>query len=460
VSEGPSFTEPVKTGGRRERRGAALVFVLLVAVVGILIVKPWGGPDDSTPYVAPSPFTPPAQAVIAPPPSLQTTGPALPSAVPSLAVAPAPVSFTTTLSPAPAPWSGLVWRSLAPDDPLNLVTSVTGWHRGFVAIGSEAGSPVTPVWTSVDGSHWDALPFNTSTTFWPGMVVLGVADVPTGLAALTEMVQSCDPPCPLTFELHVVSWTSPDGRTWTPHVLPPEWFAGPEGQPPLLATGPAGLVVASRGPAARLATSTDGAPWHPLPVGAFPAAFALNDLRGTATGYVAVGRWMTTDNHREPVSLWSRDGAHWPQTPTVLPTTPEAGSGGGAVAESLVVGRDGIIALGRGATIHSATLWWRSPDGRRWTALPDFPPLGSTTCTDQGCGLRPDGALAGDGNRMVTVRGGADAGVWTSSDGLAWQRLPVAGDIPREQATEAALLPGGVLLSDGATTWYGEVQVR
>jgi hypothetical protein len=457
MPEGPSFTEPLKTGGRRERRGAALVSVLLIASLGILIAKPWGGPDDSAPYVAPSPVVAPTEAVIAPPaPSLQTTAPAVPSAAPSIAVAPLPVSFTRRLSSPSATWTGVSWRRLAPDDPLNLVTSTTRWRRGFIAIGSEAALPATPVWTSADGSRWDALPFNTSTTFWPGMFVLGVEEVPTGLVAVTETAQYCGEPCALAFVLPVVSWTSPDGRRWTPHVLPQGWFASPEGQPPLVAAGPAGLVAASSGPTARLATSTDGTQWRLLPAGTFPAGFALNDLRGTATGYVAVGRWVTTDNNREPVALWSSDGEHWPQTPTHLPTMPETGSSGGAVVESIIVGRDGIIALGRGATIHSATLWWRSPDGRRWTALPDFPPLGSTTCTDQGCGLRPDGALAGDGNRMVTVRGGADAGVWTSSDGLAWQRLPVAGDIPREQATEAALLPGGVLLSDGTTTWYGE----
>ena len=30
------------------------------------------------------------------------------------------------------------------------------------------------------------------------------------------------------------------------------------------------------------------------------------------------------------------------------------------------------------------------------------------------------------------------------------------GDLPSEQATQAVLLPGGVLLSDGTTTWFGE----
>jgi hypothetical protein len=61
---------------------------------------------------------------------------------------------------------------------------------------------------------------------------------------------------------------------------------------------------------------------------------------------------------------------------------------------------------------------------------------------------------------MVAMRGGADPGVWTSTDGLAWQRLPVTGDIPSEQAQQAVLMPGGVLLSDGTTTWFGEAVTK
>jgi hypothetical protein len=59
---------------------------------------------------------------------------------------------------------------------------------------------------------------------------------------------------------------------------------------------------------------------------------------------------------------------------------------------------------------------------------------------------------------MVALRSGADAGVWTSTDGLTWQRLAVTGDMPSDQAVNAVLLPGGVLLSDRTTTWFGEAQ--
>jgi hypothetical protein len=127
---------------------------------------------------------------------------------------------------------------------------------------------------------------------------------------------------------------------------------------------------------------------------------------------------------------------------------------------SLVAGRDGLIATGGWVATPGGALWWQSLDGRRWRPLPTYPPLGPTTCTGEGCGGQPNGTLVGDGHRMVALRGGVDAGVWTSFNGLAWRRLSVAGDLPSEQATQAVLLPGGVLLSDGTTTWFGEAQGR
>jgi hypothetical protein len=443
------------TDDMRGRRTAGLVLVLLVVFIGVAIAKPWGSP------VEPAPFATPSRADVTPPAtSLPTTVPEVPSAGPSAKVVPLPVAFTTPLPPASATWTGLRWRRLAPDDPLTLIASVLQWRRGYVAVGWQAEAPLTPVWTSADGTHWDPLIFGTSTTFWPGLAVLGVAELPTGLVAVTEAVPYCDQPCPLTYVVPVVSWTSADGRRWTPNLLlPPEWLSSLPGQPPLFAVGPAGLVVASSGPGAHLATSTDGSHWHLLPADGFPARFVLNDLHGTATGYVAVGHWLTTtEGVGHAAALWSPDGRHWSATPTLLPTSSTNRPDVGSAVDTLVVGPNGMIAVGRGVTTPGAALWWQSSDGRRWQPLPTFAPLGPTTCPSDGCSVQPNGTLVGDGHHIVAVRGGADGGVWTSTDGLAWRRLPATGDIPSDQAYEAVLLPGGVLLSDGTTYWFGEAQ--
>jgi hypothetical protein len=126
-----------------------------------------------------------------------------------------------------------------------------------------------------------------------------------------------------------------------------------------------------------------------------------------------------------------------------------------------VAGHQGLIATGGFFATPGATLWWQSSDGRQWQALPGYPPLGPTTCVGEGCSGQPDGSLVGDGTRMIAVRGGSSAGAWTSTDGLAWRRLAASGDVPDAQATAAGaanppvLMSGGILVSDGTTTWYG-----
>jgi hypothetical protein len=443
MSGEPAFSEPPRTDGARDRRMAGLVVMLLVAFVGVAVAKPWGDSVQS----APSGGLP-----------VEVTLRAAPSAAPSARVGTLPVAFTMPLIASSATWTGLRWRRLAPDDPLSLVSSVTRWSRGYVAVGRVAVPPSTPVWTSSDGVRWDPLTFGTPTTFWRGLAVLGVAERPTGLVAVTETLEYCGEPCPLRYVLPVVSWTSEDGLSWTEHLIPPEWLASPPGQPPFFALGPAGLVVATRGPAARLATSTDGVHWSLVPAGGSPAGFALDDLRGTATGYVAVGRRTTSDTLAVAEALWSADARHWSRTPTRLPRSSDAVSTVGSAA-TLVVGSKGVIAVGRDVTSPGATLWWQSSDGRHWAALPTFAPLGPTTCAGEGCGSQPNGALVGDSQRFVAVRGGPDGQAWVSSDGRSWAHVSMSGDLPGEAATSATLLPAGVLMTDGTTTWFGEALV-
>ncbi len=460
MSEDRSFHGSTRPDGARDRRRTGLIVVLLVAFLGVAIAKPWGVPGSPSPTATPS-----GSAEGLPTASLPTTGPEASSASISSTAGPrAPGGgFTTPIPPrAVAPWKALRWRRLA-HDPLALVKSAFRWRGGFVALGRVgAGSQTTPVWTSTDGARWDLLPYNTSTTFWPGMLVVGVAEVGSGLVALTETAYDCSgSPCSPTYVPPTVSWTSPDGRAWTPHaLLPTDWLSSPTGGPALFTFGPAGVLAASNGPAARIATSPDGVEWQYPPADTLPTEFALDDLRGTATGYVAVGHWMTGNNRREAASLWSADGRHWSKLPAILPTSSKTGERVGSAIAPLVVARDGIIAVGRDVTTPGAIHWWQSSDGRRWQPLPTFAPLGPTMCTGDGCGLQPDGAVAGDGQRMLAVRGGPDAGAWESSDGHSWRQLDMTGEVPGEGATWATLLPGGVLVTDGATTWFGEALVN
>ena len=61
----------------------------------------------------------------------------------------------------------------------------------------------------------------------------------------------------------------------------------------------------------------------------------------------------------------------------------------------------------------------------------------------------------GDGARLVAIRGGLGAVAWGSRDGATWRRLSMTGDVPHEPVAWT-LLSGGVLATDGTTSWYGE----
>ena len=407
---------------------------------------------SATPHVTAEPTSVPSATVA---PSSESSA-ALPAGPPRAA-------FDMPVPPgADATWTAIHWRKLAPD-PLILVRSVLRWSRGFIAVGS--GGSSTPVWTSTDGAHWESLPFNTATTFWPGLQIVGMAEVRGGLVAFTLLAGTwdCATACPTySPSLPLMAWTSPDGQSWTPHD-------GPDlGQPtgwqaaPLLAAGPTGLVAASPTAPTHLATSVDGVHWRTVPAGALPIGLVVRAVTGATTGFTAVGSLPVDADHVRAVAMQSVDGATWTGPYSLDMATASAvilaSTGPSWGATGLVAGRDGLIAVGTFVGTPGAALWWQSANGRDWRSLPTYAPLGPTTCTGEGCGSWPNGALVGDGHRMVALRGGVDAGAWTSSNGVAWQRIPVTGDIPDEQAMNATLLPGGVLLSDATTTWLGEAQ--
>ncbi len=451
MTDGSSFYGTPTARGRRDGRAVVAVILVLVVAIGLAIAKPWGetgrlAASTEPLLAAASPSAASAPAIASPAPT---------AAPPTHLPHPLPVAFTAP-PPGSAAWRALVWRRLAPDDPLGAVrTEVTAGGRS-VAIGDIAGTTSTTVWSSTDATHWQPLESATSTSFWPNLSIIGLATLHGRFVAVSEMndyLMRHLPP--------VVAWTSTDGQSWTPeNTLPVDPLSSPGDSAALVAAGPKGLVIATSGLAARLATSSDGSRWVLSPRNAFPTDFALNDLEATSTGFVAIGGWMKGAGPGRAAALWSADGRHWPKTPTLLPTA-ASGSDTPVVsnAVTLTVGAHGMVASGIGGSAGAA-LWWRSPDGRRWQALQTFPPLGATTCHGASCGLQPNGTLVGDGHRMIAWSGGAAAAALVSTDGKRWTALGLTGDIPDAQAMQATLLPGGVLVSDGTTTWYGQAEGR
>ena len=463
---GTSFDPTPPPGERHGRRAAVAVAVLTVAFIGLAIAKPWAGgtapgpsPPQSSPAAARSAARSPRGTSTAPP---TEAGPA--------SVGPLPEAFTTPAQPsAGVAWSAIRWHLLAGDDPLTLVRSILRWRRGFIAVGWQGGyggPATTPVWTSTDGTNWRPVPGGTSSTFWPGFLVVGVAETAKGLVALTAsgLTDECGRPDCETYTATVFSWTSTDGRTWSPAGFVDLDLPDTNPRAPAFAAGAAGLVVASTTGSHRVATSADGVHWTVQPGSPMGATFQARQVAWADRRFVAVGAVTLGDGREEAATEVSATGTTW-SGPSPLPLTSgprltlTSGSQG-SVATGLIVGARGLIAVGSSLGTPAAARWWQSADGRQWRALPAYPPLGPTACPGEGCGSQPNGVLVGGTERMVALRGGVDGEVWTSSDGVGWVRLPMVGDLPTAQASQAAVLPGGVLAADGTSTWFGEAATR
>lgn len=438
--------------GHDDRRFALLAAVLVLGFIGVAIAKPWDSPARTT-----TP-TPPASQVAAVTSGVAPGSPAPPADAGTVA-APVPGTFDTASPPVSASWTGLRWRRLEPEDPLVLVDAAVAWRDGFIALGSAASSTASgqpgwaSLWTSADGAHWELLPAETATTLWPGLIVVGAAATGGSIVLVTEpiIVDGCDPEpiCPPG----VMAWTTPDGRTWEAGDGSALGALSDVDGRRFLAAGSGGLVVVSGGSPADVALSADGLTWAARPAGTMPLALAVGALIGTATGYVAGGALTTGPDAGKAATSRSSDGRTWTK-PQPLPGA--SGPGDPSAVERLVTGADGLLAVGPSGSVPGLTAWWQSSDGMHWAQLDAMSPPGSTACSAWPCTGRPDGVLAGNGRRMVAVRGGADGGAWISADGAHWRPMRMEGDAPTAPGTRATLLPGGVLLSDGTTSWFGE----
>ena len=386
-----------------------------------------------------------------------------PTATPTPTV---PILTTSAPPAADASWTGLFWQQVPAGDGLADVAFTVRWSGGFVAVArrpTSAGARRTPVWVSPDGVLWRPL---AASIFGDSTFIVGMASRAGTLVAVSVQAgtNSCGPDGDCwSIDGPIQAWTSRNGTDWT--VQPGLDLALPaRGGMPHFVVGPAGFLAVAPGAAdlsspTRAAISADGVTWQTLPIGTFPADFQLADMSATSTGYLAIGAHQTDADHHEAMALWSSDGRHWSSAPmpvamaggTVLAATQPS-----SAALTVVTGRNGFIVTGGTGGAPGAALWWQSDDGQHWQELSGYPPLGAWPGEGEGAGGQPYGVLLGDGQRIITVRGGPDAGAWTSRDGRTWTKLVgVGGDLPSQQATTATLFPGGVVLSDGTTGWYG-----
>ncbi|MFB9894768.1 hypothetical protein [Planobispora takensis] len=332
--------------------------------------------------------------------------------------------------------------------PAREMTRVAAGRDGFVAVGAMSGD--AGIWTSPDGERW--------TPGGPAQVLGGdrrqaLSDIAYGrrgwlaVGSTMSSVASTEP----------LLVTSEDGRNW--RRVPVMGALKPEGAdetslvPHAVAAGPSGYVLAGE---ERNLSGTVPVLWFSADLkrftraGKLPAGGAgvrLYDVAPTSSGYMAVGGAGTRDG--ETGVVWvSADGADWTARKPVLPA--------GATAASL----RHVVTYGGQAVVAGVA---RTPDGERaFTAISRD--NGTTWRT---VWLPAEGAaavqdLAAVEHGVVAVGwqgtpGEGDSVVWTSGDGLSWQRhAPTQGQLAGDgaQGFGAVAVSGDQVVALGRSTTY------
>ncbi len=466
MAEPAQFTGRAAPGGRP--RSAMVVGALIVASLGLAVAKPWEQPRPS----------PPPSAAVAVPSVTPTGGGTLPIQAPPTPTPVFPLRIPFTLRPPPAtgaPWTDIRWQHVDATHPLAHFGTALRWAGGYASLGDD-GMGGTRLWTSPDGHAWNPIGSGTATTFWPGVHVESVAPLGRRLLAVTSLPAPLSPANPPSSDpasagpsapqsVVFASWLSEDGSAW-------QMRGGPILTQPTRLSGP--VLVAGSGDHAvigwdawpepggetsgHLAVTADGASWQPLPASALPSGFQVTALvAAPGGGFLAAGKSVADGLASAALLRSDATGQAW--TPVALPQDLAFEAGARAnVVWRLVVAAGGVLAIGDSS---ARELWWWSADGRRWTAVPGFDPVGASGCpgSSQGCGAYADGMVAGDCGRAVAVGGAvghAALTAWVSADARHWRRLGSLGVVPRDRPSGIMLLPGGIVLLGSTGAWYGE----
>ena len=202
------------------------------------------------------------------------------------------------------------------------------------------------------------------------------------------------------------------------------------GEPPLTL---AGVPFVDRGEQTAVWTSEDGSSWQRVPHD--PAVFGVNgrlgDVVAAASGYVIVG-----DADGVPGIWTSQDTVTW----TRVQAPPEV-----ALLTRLISNGQLIVAQGTvaGGDLNNRGIWV-SPDGESWTQVDEV-----AWSNPPGMAAGPSFVILGEGREWIDgdqITYTCEPVVWTSLDGLEWERHRPTGD----------LFAGETCLPGMAMTWFND----
>lgn len=331
------------------------------------------------------------------------------TSMPTPTTAPGESTPTTLdeLPPIPGTWSRI--QGPAGGFGEGVIGSVAAGGPGLVAVGMDAypyGEPA--LWVSVDGAAWTELPLDEE-VFGDGGPRSVIAAGP-GLVAVGDGV-----------------WTSGDGISWSRVPDEEGVFQDAEilsvavGGPGLVAVGVVGGGEFDHG---AVWTSVDGTAWSRVPHdddafgGRSPGVdITMSQVAAGGPGLVAVGMdWSRSD--ADAAAWTSEDGLTWAR----VPDDGEVFGGSGHQAiNSVIAAGPGLIAVGTERAASQQAAVWTSVDGLTWSRV-DRDESGSLDGGQMNSVVVADPGLVAVG--WLGWVGGPDseAVVWTSTDGVTWNR--------------------------------------
>ncbi len=329
---------------------------------------------------------------------------------------------------------GANWVRLAEDDPaltegFVLMHAITEGGPGLVAVGfaceddTEACSPHATAWSSIDGTSWNRTSHDAAVFGDPPTETTGMRDVITTSAG----------------SVVAVGWLD-------------DWTVDESGVEESVVTSPA------------VWTSRDGVVWDRTWVGdgfELTADIWNNVLtppvnavaQGPDGGLVAVGAMLDQDAESTAAVWVSQDGSTWER---VDPTLPAFGQK--TVMTDITWGSNGYVAVGTEDETTPAI--WTSSDGHSWARadLSDQPfeiisSLGAVAPLESGYITVGPSQMYGDLAGGVTI--------WTSPDGIAWDRVHTIGG--EGYASAVVVADGGIAVAGAipgadnihASVWVG-----
>ena len=355
---------------------------------------------------------------------------------------------------------GLTWVRTGLDGGSDADVVVVG-ELGVTVFGRAGETLAT--WTSFDGFEWEQVHGGAEVFDRAGAArVVGASDDGDGYLVLVDRGGSAE------------SWTSPDGRSWEPAPTVEQELLPAAGAPrprSLLGAGSTavavGAVEEADGIDAAVWTSLSGAPWERASPreAVFGGDGAQVALAATQLGadLVVVGT-DTDDTGDVDAAVWSTGaGGGWRRSQE-LPGDGLSGPGD-QHAVDLAPTRSGALVVGwEDGPDGPRALAWNLVDGEAepvlqvpgpslaWQRVPPSPALGGPG--EQ----RLDGATRFDG-RLVAVGSSArpdapeadvDGAVWSSLDGIEWERVDAPGlDGPGDQRLLDVVAAGPGLVAVG-----------